>query len=101
MGEGTPDMSDSIGNAVRGVNNAYNALKDSLGNSAWSDSVGKWQGQLTNNGTLSGSGSDNCPAVLTRKVECPLGGGYCRGRPFGQVPMRPDFRWRDGLGLGP
>lgn len=61
VNEGVPDMSDSIGNAVRGVRGAYNALKDSLGNSAWSDSVAKWQNTLTNNGVLSGSGSDNCP----------------------------------------
>lgn len=99
VGEGTPDMSDSIGNAVRGMHNAYNALKDSLGNSAWSDSVGKWQGQLTNNGTLSGSGSDNCPAVLTRKWNVPLGAVTAQVGPLGKYLCDPIFGGVTGWAL--
>lgn len=99
VAEGTPDMSDSIGNAVQGVNNAYNALKDSLGNSAWSDSVNKWQGQLTNNGTLSGSGSDNCPAVLTRKWNVPLGAVTAEVGPLGKYLCEPIFGGVTGWAL--
>lgn len=99
VGEGTPDMSDSVGNAVRGMHNAYNALKDSLGNSAWSDSVTKWQGQLTNNGTLSGSGSDNCPAVLTRKWNVPLGAVTAEVGPLGKYLCDPIFGGVTGWAL--
>ena len=71
--EGTPNMSDSIGGAVVSYRGAYNAFKDSVENSAWSDSVDKWENTLLNNGVISGSGSDACPAVLQRTWSVGLG----------------------------
>lgn len=73
LNEGTPDMSDSIGGAVSSYRGAYNAFKDSVENSAWGDSVDKWENTLLNNGVISGSGSDACPAVLQRTWDVGLG----------------------------
>ena len=73
LNEDTPDMSDSIGGAVSSYRGAYNAFKDSVENSAWGDSVDKWENTLLNNGVISGSGSDACPAVLQRTWNVGLG----------------------------
>ena len=59
---------------------AYNGLKDSLSNSAWADSVGKWQNALTNNGVISGAGADDCPGGAYAYLGCPFGRGDCKCR---------------------
>lgn len=89
VGEGVPDMSDSLGRGVAAMHSAYNGLKDSLSNSAWSDSVGKWQNALTNNGVISGAGADACPAVLMRTWDVPLGVTTASIGPLGKYLCTP------------
>ena len=85
VNEGVPDMSDSIGGAVAGYRGAYSAFKDSMANSAWNDSVTRWEGQLLNNGVITGDGSDNCPQVLQRTFNVQLGiGGTIVFGPLGK-----------------
>lgn len=72
LADSVPNMTDSIPNAVQGVQGTFAAFKDSMANSAWNDSVSKWEGQLLDNGVLTGAGSDNCPSVLTRTWDVTL-----------------------------
>lgn len=72
LADSVPNMTDSIGGAVQGVQGTFGAFKDSMANSAWNDSVIKWEGQLLDNGVLTGAGGDNCPSVLTRTWDVAL-----------------------------
>ena len=69
------DYSDSIGSAVQGVNNALATLKDTIDNSAISDSMTRWEGLITDNGVITGDGSSDCPSILiqTYTWEFPMG----------------------------
>lgn len=75
LADSIPNMADSIPAAVLGVQGAFEAFKDSMANSAWNDSVSRWENQLLNNGVLSGGGSSNCPSVLLRTWDVALMGG--------------------------
>ena len=66
------NMGDSIPGAVEGYRSATTRLKDSLAASAWADSVDKLDGRARDNGVITGSGSDNCPAVLCASGKCRL-----------------------------
>ena len=69
------DYSDSIGSAVQGVNSALATLKDTIDNSAISDSMTRWEGIITDNGVITGDGSSDCPSILTQTYtwEFPMG----------------------------
>lgn len=79
VGDGIPFMNgDSIGNAMSSlVNNGLGAIKDTLDKSAIMDSMTTWELKITDNGYITGSGSDNCPEILTRtwQVRFPIGSG--------------------------
>lgn len=70
-----PNMRDSIPNAVNAFNGAIGVIRDTLNSSAFADSVARWTGIITNNGTITGNGSDNCPSVLlkTFTLRFPMG----------------------------
>lgn len=59
-------VGDSVPAARASFSRAASALADSMTTGIYGDSVAKWEGMLLNNGTLSGSGSDNCPSILRR-----------------------------------
>ena len=79
VGEGMPVMnSDSVSNAMGDLkNNGLGAIRDTIGNSAISDSMTAWGQKITDNGYITGQGSDNCPEILTRtwQVNFPIGTG--------------------------
>ena len=66
VNEGIPDMKDSIPKAVQGVRNALYNLRDTLNKGAYMDSVTAWEIKLTDNGILTGGGSQDCPEPLRR-----------------------------------
>ena len=69
-------VGDSVGHAVNGLyEKGFGSIRDTLGNSAIADSMGVWSEKLTNNGVISGNGSDQCPSVLTKtwNVQFPFG----------------------------
>ena len=68
-----PNMSDSIPNAVNGVRSKMRAFRDSVNNSAFGDSLTRWENQLLNNGVITGNGSDNCPSLFTRTFTWNMG----------------------------
>lgn len=68
LGEGVPDMSDSLGGAVAGMRATLQEIRDTLDNSAISDSLARWDALITNNGVITGTGSNTCPSILTRQV---------------------------------
>lgn len=82
-GLGVPDMGDSIGKAVTGSGNALTALGDSLGRGAVHDSLTRWDGMITNNGVITGNGSDGCPSILTRSFNISV--------PFGSEQVETEF----------
>lgn len=59
-------VGDSVPAARASFSGAASALADSMTTGIYGDSVAKWEGMLLNNGTLTGSGSDNCPSILRR-----------------------------------
>ena len=63
-----PDMSDSIAPTLQGIRGEVAAMRDSIANGAMGDSVDAWTNAFLNNGVLTGSGSNTCPAPLTRQV---------------------------------
>ena len=77
VGEGIPVMNgDSVGNAMNSLkNNGLGSIRDTIRNSAISDSLTAWGQKITDNGYISGQGSDNCPEILTRtwQVNFPIG----------------------------
>lgn len=73
LADSLPNMRDSVGTAVTQYGTAFDAFRDSMENSPWADSVDKWTDALVDNGVITGSGSANCPAVLTRMWDVPLG----------------------------
>lgn len=68
-----PNMKDSIPNAVNGVKLKMRAFRDSVNNSAFGDSLTRWENQLLNNGVITGNGSDNCPSLFTRTFTWNMG----------------------------
>lgn len=69
-------VGDSVGQAIDGLyDKGFGAIRDTLGQSAIADSMGAWAEKLTDNGVISGSGSDQCPSVLTRtwNIQFPFG----------------------------
>lgn len=79
VGDGMPTMnSDSVSNAMNGLKtNGLGAIRDTLNNSAVSDSMDAWGLKITDNGYITGQGSDNCPEILTRtwQIRFPIGTG--------------------------
>lgn len=79
VGEGIPVMNgDSVGNAMNSLKtNGLGAIKDTINGSAISDSMTAWGLKITDNGYITGQGSDNCPEILTRtwQVRFPIGTG--------------------------
>lgn len=71
LADSLPNMRDSVGTAVTQYGAAFDAFRDSMENSPWADSVDKWTDALVDNGVITGSGSANCPAVLTRTWDVP------------------------------
>lgn len=68
VGEGVPDMSDSLGSAVASMRATLQEIKDTMDNSAISDSLTRWNALITNNGVITGEGSNNCPSILTQQI---------------------------------
>ena len=92
---GVPDMRDSIPHAVTGVKGALTGLKDSINNGPYGDSLAVWQNQLLNNGVITGSGSNDCPAPLRRSFS------WNFGPKIGTVQLGSlRFICEDALGLG-
>lgn len=69
---------------VNGLDSAKSSLKatftqlgDTLRNGAFGDSLANWSSKFTS-GTISGSGSENCPAVISRNyhIELVQGAGF-------------------------
>jgi len=60
---------DSARNGARG---AYRAMMDSVTKGPLGDSIKNWQNEFQTN-VLNGSGTNNCPSVLTRTFEVPIG----------------------------
>ena len=71
---------DSLAGAVRGMRLAFNAFMDTIGNSAFNDTLDNWRNTIVNNGVLQGQGSNSCPEILTRNfnLEFPFGQGTIR-----------------------
>jgi hypothetical protein len=84
LADSLPNMRDSIGTAVTQYGAAFDAFRDSMENSPWADSVDKWTDALVDNGVITGSGSANCPAVLTRTWDVPLGVTTANVGPLGK-----------------
>lgn len=68
VGEGVPDMSDSLGSAIAGMRATLQEIKDTMDNSAISDSLTRWNALITNNGVITGEGSNTCPSILTQQI---------------------------------
>lgn len=62
------DMSDSIAPTLQALRGDVMAMRDSIAGGAVGDSVNAWGNAFLNNGVLTGNGSNNCPAPLTRQV---------------------------------
>lgn len=81
------DSVQAMGDRMRG---SYRAIMDSIGNSAINDSMNRWSEAITDNGVITGNGSDNCPDILTQTfdVNFPIGGTVSIG-PLGVYLCRP------------
>lgn len=90
VGEGVPDMSDSLGGAIAGMRATLQEIKDTMDNSAISDSLTRWNALITNNGVITGEGSNACPSILTRQVtiDFPIVGSV-QGGTFGKYLCEP------------
>lgn len=73
VNEGVPNMKDSIPKAVQGVRSALYNLRDTLNKGAYMDSVTAWEIKLTDNGVITGGGSQDCPEPLRRSFTWNLG----------------------------
>lgn len=71
---------DSLSGAGRGMRTAFNAFVDTIGNSAFDDTLENWRNTIVNNGVLTGQGGNSCPEILTRNfnIEFPFGQGTIR-----------------------
>lgn len=67
-----------LDSAAGRLRTAYRGVVDSLKNGAFGDSLNEWGSKFTGNGVIAGSGSANCPSVLTRnyRVDIYQGAGY-------------------------
>lgn len=66
-----------LDSAKSGLKSTYRALSDTLRNGAFGDSLQNWSSKFTA-GNISGSGSDNCPTVISRNyhIELVQGAGF-------------------------
>lgn len=62
-----------VDSAVRATGSTFRAYMDTIQNSPFNDTLNRWVGMITNNGTISGNGSNNCPSLLTRHHTLTIG----------------------------
>lgn len=62
-----------IDSAVSTTGSTFRAYMDSVQNAPFNDTLNRWVGMITNNGTISGNGSNNCPSLLTRHHTLTIG----------------------------
>ena len=93
--EGVPNLHDSLPRAVTGVKGALSAFKDSVNRGPYADSLRAWENTLLNNGVITGSGSNDCPAPLRRSFS------WNFGAKIGTIQLGSlRFICEDALGLG-
>lgn len=72
-GKKCASMGGSLDSAGGSWGSTYKALGDSLTGGAVGDSLRHWESMLTNNGVITGSGSNACPSVFSRQFEINIG----------------------------
>lgn len=76
---------DSAKNRLRG---SYRALADTIKNGSFGDSLQNWGSKFTG-GSIAGSGSDNCPSVLSRNYHITLVQGASFDLTLGRYLCQP------------
>lgn len=76
---------DSAKNSLRG---SYRALADTIKNGSFGDSLQNWGSKFTG-GSIAGSGSDNCPSVLSRNYHITLVQGASFDLTLGRYLCQP------------
>ena len=76
---------DSVKNSLRA---SYRALADTIKNGSFGDSLQNWGSKFTG-GSIAGSGSDNCPSVLSRNYHITLVQGASFDLTLGRYLCQP------------